>query len=64
MQESLEGEGDSKLKRDVNNGGNELGEFSFPLGKKAPYIGHQNLTVFLVFATLSGTIAYWSGTTA
>ena len=63
MQESLEEEGDSKLKWVSNGGQKRAWKVLFPLGKKAPFIGTQNLTVFLVFATISGTTAYWSGTT-
>ena len=58
MQESLEGEGDSKLKEVSNGGQKRAPKVFFLLGKKPPYIGTQNLTVFLVFATLSGTTAY------
>ena len=41
MQESLEGEGDSKLKGVSNGGQKRAQEMFFPLGKKAPFIGLQ-----------------------
>ena len=37
MQESWEGEGDSKLKRVKNGGKKHAQELTFPLGKKAPF---------------------------
>ena len=64
MQESLEGEGDRKLKGVSNGGQKRAQELSFPLGKKAPFIGlliSDRLRTFCAQAVLplegSGTTA-------
>ena len=64
MQESLEGEGDSKLNEEVNHGENELGELFFPLGKKAPFIGLQISGRLRSFRAQAVLPLHWGGSTA